>query len=72
LRCDAAQRKVLRMLADLPLPGLDVAVSVDAHAVHGSMITVNLRGGTASRAAIENAVRQRLDPLVLRHQIAWD
>jgi fatty-acyl-CoA synthase len=71
LRCDAAQRKVLRMLADLPAPGLDVAVSVDTHAVHGSMITVNLRGATASRAAIERAVHQRLDPLVLRHQIAW-
>ena len=71
LRWDAAQRKVMRMLADLQEPGLDIAVSVAAHAVHGNVITVRLGGETVSRAAIESAVHQRLDPLVMRHEIAW-
>jgi fatty-acyl-CoA synthase len=71
LRWDAAQRKVQRMLADLQAPGLEIAVSVAAHAVHGNLITVHLAGETASRPAIESAVHQRLDPLVMRHEIAW-
>jgi fatty-acyl-CoA synthase len=71
LRWDAAQRKVQRMLADLQAPGLEMTISVAAHAVHGNLITVNLAGETASRPAIESAVHQRLDPLVMRHEIAW-
>jgi fatty-acyl-CoA synthase len=72
LRWDAAQRKVMRMLADLQEPGLDVAVTVAAHAAHGNLIAVHLPGWPESqRAAIERKVHQRLDPLVMRHEIAW-
>ncbi len=72
LRWDAAQRKVTQMLADLQAPGLDAAVSVAAHEVHGSMITVRLRAARdGEREAIEREVHRRLDPLVMRHEIAW-
>jgi fatty-acyl-CoA synthase len=72
LRWDAAQRKVAQMLADLQAPGLDVAVSVAAHEVHGSMITVHLRAPRdGEREPIEREVHRRLDPLVMRHEIAW-
>jgi len=72
LRWDAARRKVAKMLADLQEPGLDIAVTVAAHPVHGSLITVRLPGWPESqRAAIEREVNQRLDPLVMRHEIVW-
>ncbi len=72
LRWDAAKRKVAKMLADLQEPGLDIAITVAAHAVHGSLITVHLPGWPESqRAAIEREVHKRLDPLVMRHEVAW-
>ena len=72
LRWDAARRKVAKMLADLQEPGLDIAVTVAAHPVHGSLITVRLPGWPESqRAAIEREVHQRLDPLTTRHEVAW-
>lgn len=72
LRWDAAQRKVTQLLADLGQPELGIAVSVASHAVHGSLITVHLQGPTGSaRAAIADQVHERLDPLVMKHEIAW-
>ncbi|MEO7007735.1 MAG: acyl-CoA synthetase, partial [Caldimonas sp.] len=74
LRWDAAQRAVTRMLADLQQSGCAISIKVGAHAAHGSLITVSIAdagaAGTA-RAAIEQQVRERLDPLVLRHEIVW-
>ena len=72
LRWDAARRKVAKMLAELQEPGLDIAVTVAAHPVHGSLITVRLPGWPESqRAAIEREVHRRLDPLTTRHEVAW-
>ncbi|MEO8655899.1 MAG: AMP-binding protein, partial [Ramlibacter sp.] len=72
LRWDAARRKVAKMLEDLQEPGLDIAVSVGTHSVHGSLITVHLPDWPESqRAAVAREVNKRLDPLVMRHEIAW-
>jgi fatty-acyl-CoA synthase len=72
LRWDAAQRKVTQMLSDLQAPGLDVAVSVASHEVHGSLITVHLRtSASVGRDTIEREVHRRLDPLVMRHEVVW-
>jgi len=72
LRWDAAQRKVTQMLADLQRPDLHMAVAVAAHAVHGSLITVQLEGSNeTNHEVVEREVRQRLDPLVMRHEIVW-
>lgn len=72
LRWDAGQRKVTEMLADLQQGGLKVAVSVAPHAVHGSLITVRLQGWPAAqRRQVEDEVHKRLDPLVMKHEIAW-
>ena len=72
LRWDAAQRKVTQMLADLQSTELHIAVTVAAHAVHGSLITVQLQGpNEPSREAVEREVHQRLDPLVIKHEIVW-
>ena len=72
LRWDAAQRAVMRMLADLVPAGAVCKVAVGAHAVHGTLISVNL-GCVAEgqRAGLGQAVRARLDPLTLRHELSW-
>ena len=72
LRWDAAQRAVTRMLADLQQSGREVSVKVGAHPAHGSLITVAIAGAAeGGRAALERQVKERLDPLVLRHEIVW-
>ena len=72
LRRDAAQRLVSQLLADLPPPGATLAVSVDNHPVHGSLITVTLRGvDAAGQAALQTVLKQRLDPLTMRHEVVW-
>ena len=71
LRWDAARRVLRRTLADLSTAGVDVSVEVGAHPVHGSMASVTLQGVTdAARADLEREVHTRLDPFVLRHEIA--
>ena len=72
LRWDAAQRAVTRMLGALKRPGVDLAVHVGAHEEHGSLITVAIAGVPEDeRASLERQVRERLDPLTLRHEITW-
>ena len=71
LRLDAAQRMVTDMLTDLvPTPAL--SVSVDSHEVRGHLITVRLHGlSTAEYARVEPQIHDRLDPLVMPHQIEY-
>ena len=72
LRWDAAERAVRRMLAAVAAGGCDVDVAVGTHAAHGTLVTVTLAGGSAiGRAEIERHVRDKLDPLPLRHEIVW-
>ncbi len=72
LRRDAAQRAVARMLQPLAAEGAALDVEVDAHAEHGSLITVRVGGvPPAERAALGRRIDERLDPLVLRHQTVW-
>jgi fatty-acyl-CoA synthase len=45
---------------------------VGPHAEHGSLITVTIEGLPASdRAALERQIGERLDPLVMKHEIVW-
>ena len=70
LRSDAAQRAIGRMLADLPAATITVAVA--SHAVHGSLATVTLQGvAEPDRAALAQQVHERLNPLVMQHEIVW-
>jgi fatty-acyl-CoA synthase len=72
LRRDAAQRCVTALLADLEGHGIELAVQVDAHPEHGSLISVGVAGAQgAARAAIARQIDERLDPLTLRHEIVW-
>jgi fatty-acyl-CoA synthase len=72
LRWDAAARKLTQMLADLHRPGVQFAVTVAAHPVHGSLATVRVQGAAGvDRPAVEAAVRERLAPLALQHEIEW-
>jgi fatty-acyl-CoA synthase len=69
LRWDAAKRAVEALLEDV---AADAAVEVGAHPVHGSLITVAPNAVAASdRAAIEQRIHERLNPLVMRHEIVW-
>ncbi len=72
LRFDAARRLVTGMLAELTPPGATIAVNVDSHAVHGSLIGITIRGvAEAARGAVEQRVHEQLNPLQMRHEIAW-
>jgi fatty-acyl-CoA synthase len=72
LRWDAAQRVFSSALADLARGGATASVSVGAHPVHGSIATVRISGvAPRSHAAIEQQVRERLNPFVLRYEIVW-
>ena len=72
LRHAAARRVVERLLADVSRDAVTVAVEVGMDPVHGSLITVTLgSAGIEARARLEQEVRQRLDPLTMRHEIAW-
>ena len=72
LRLDAARRAVARLLADLAGDGATIRVETGTHAGHGDLITVRIDGvAEAGRAALGQQVGARLDPLVMKHRIAW-
>ena len=72
LRWDAARRVFTQALAALAEQGLGVAVDVGAHGTHGSLATVTVREvAPAAREAVAAAIRERLDPFVIRHEIVW-
>ena len=72
LRWDAAERAVRRMLAPVAAAGCGVDVAVGAHPEHGTLVTVTLAcESVPARAAFAQQVRATLDPLPLRHAIAW-
>ncbi len=72
LRWVAAQRVVRRMLADLLPAAVEAAVEVGADPVHGSLITVTLKGlPEAQQAHLEAQIHERLNPLTTRHAIVW-
>ncbi|HEY2560966.1 MAG TPA: acyl-CoA synthetase [Caldimonas sp.] len=72
LRWDAAERAVRRMLAPVAANGCAVDVAVGSHPEHGTLVTVTLGSDSAAaRLAFEQQVREKLDPLPLRHAIVW-
>jgi fatty-acyl-CoA synthase len=73
LRLDAAKRAVERLLAFLKDDDCVAHVNVESHKEHGTMIYVRLRGTPAEgRDRLVEKVKAKLDPLPLRHEIAWD
>lgn len=73
LRWDASQLVFTDALTHLADQGIEFRVEVRAHASHGSLATVTLTGvAQAARAGIEKDVHERLNPFVLRHEIAWN
>jgi fatty-acyl-CoA synthase len=72
LRWDAAQRVATQLMSDVALGGGSLSVEAGAHPVHGSLISVSLRGVPAAlRAEIERVARERLGPLTMRHELSW-
>ena len=72
LRLDAAERMVAALLADLVPAGASLDVAVQAHEVHGNLISVRLAGVAAvQREALEARLHERLNPLVMRHEVTW-
>lgn len=72
LRLDAAKRMVAALLADLMPAEATLDVAVQTHAVHGNLITVRVTGAAAAqRAALENQLHERMNPLVMRHEVIW-
>jgi fatty-acyl-CoA synthase len=72
LRLDAAQRLVSDLLSDLPPPGASLQVKVDAHSLHGNLISVIIAGvAPDARERLQAPVSRRLDPLQWRHASVW-
>ena len=72
LRLDAAKRMVDALLADLVPAGASLDVAVQAHEVHGHLITASLVGvAAAQRGALETRLHERLNTLVMRHEVSW-
>ena len=76
LRLDAARQMVSALLADLVptrvTTGATLDVQVHAHAAYGHLISVTLGNvPLVQRAPLEVQVHERLNPLVMRHEIAW-
>ena len=72
LRHAAVRRVVERLLADIARDGVGLSVDAAIHPEHGSLITVTLSNAAlAARAALGESVHKRLDPLTMRHEIAW-
>ncbi|WHZ09652.1 MAG: Long-chain-fatty-acid--CoA ligase [Burkholderiaceae bacterium] len=72
LRWQAARHAVAGMLADLTPDGASLSVEVGAHPEHGSLITVAWSGvADADRARLAQQANERLDPLVMRHELVW-
>jgi fatty-acyl-CoA synthase len=72
LRWDAARRVFAQLLAPLAEGGVEVAVQVAAHPTHGSLATILIRGAAqGARARLEQQVKERLAPFVIRHEIVW-
>jgi fatty-acyl-CoA synthase len=72
LRLDAAQQMVSTLLSDLVPAGATLDVAVAAHAVHGHLITVTPKGvNHGHRAALEARLHERLNPLVMPHEVDW-
>ena len=72
LRWDATRSVVSRMLADLQSQAVAIAVEVGAHASHGSLVAIRISGApAAAQAALAAQIHERLNPLVVRHEIAW-
>jgi fatty-acyl-CoA synthase len=71
LRLDAAERAVRRMLAFLESEGCSVDVSVTTHKEHGTLIGVTLSGTDDARDAACAKAKAKLDPLTMKHELAW-
>ena len=72
LRWDAARRVFSEVLAPLVEKGVDLSVAVGAHGTHGSLASVTIKGVVeAEREAVAREVHERLNPFVMRHEIAW-
>ena len=72
LRLDAAKQMVGALLSDLVPSGAALDVAVAAHAVHGHLITVTPKGvNDVDRAALEARLHERLNLLVMRHEVDW-
>ncbi|MCA0240665.1 MAG: acyl-CoA synthetase [Proteobacteria bacterium] len=71
LRHDAAERALRRLLDFVPAAGGALEVRVGPHAAHGTLAEVTLAGPAERREAWLAQAKEQLDPLTLRHALAW-
>jgi fatty-acyl-CoA synthase len=70
LRIDAMRRVAEQLLEGLDAGGQSVAVQVVPDAKHGQLVRVSLGGAQgAARERLIAAVRERLGPLTVRHEV---
>jgi len=69
LRQEAVMNVFSAELAALCETGVDIAVFVDNHPVHGTLATISARGG--EEATVRAVITEKLGPYIIRHEIAW-
>ncbi|WP_373085486.1 acyl-CoA synthetase [Sneathiella sp.] len=69
LRQDAAVKVFTSEMAALCGNGISISISVENHAVHGSLASVEVTGGNESK--MREQIGAKLGPYTMRHEVIW-
>ncbi|MCR9213444.1 MAG: acyl-CoA synthetase [Proteobacteria bacterium] len=69
LRQSAVSKVFGAELEELRKEGVGIEITVDNHAIHGTMATVAASGG--DEAAVRAQIKEKLDPYTVRHEVTW-
>ncbi|MCF8466589.1 MAG: acyl-CoA synthetase [Sneathiella sp.] len=70
LRQDTAIKVFDAEVTPLRGNGVDISVTVDNHAVHGTLATINVKGG--DEAVLRQQIGEKLGPYTIRHEVIWN
>jgi fatty-acyl-CoA synthase len=70
LRQDTAVKVFDAEIAPLRGNDVDISVTVDNHPVHGTLATINVKGG--DEAALRQQIGEKLGRYTIRHEVIWN
>lgn len=69
LRQNAVSKIFGAELEELQKDGIGIEITVDNHAIHGTLATVAASGG--EEATVKAAIKEKLGPYTVRHEVVW-